>query len=117
MRHKVKSTRINRNSAQLKALVRSLVTAIILREDVSTTKPKAKIASALLDRIISKAKIKDKMNWIRYIKRYLYEESASIKVIEDLVERYKDRQSGFTRIVKTKNRPWDNAQMVKIQLV
>ena len=117
MRHKVKSTRINRNSAQLKALIRSLVTAIVLREDVATTKPKAKLASALLDRIICTAKKKDKMNAIRFIKQYLYEESASVKVMSDLIERYKDRQSGFTRIIKTEYRPGDNAQMVKIQLV
>lgn len=117
MRHKVKSTRINRNSAQFKALLRSLATAVILREDVSTTQVKAKAASALIDRLISKAKKKDKMNAIRYVQRFVYEKEASVKIFSELVDRYKDRPSWFTRIVKTHNRPGDNASMVKIQLV
>ena len=117
MRHKVKKTRINRDSAQLKALLRSLLTAIVINESIITTKPKAKLVSALLDRVISKAKWSDKMNAIRYAKKYLYTKESSVKMIDDLAVRYKDRTSWFSRIVKIWNRPWDNALKVCIQLV
>ena len=117
MRHKVKSTRINRNSAQLKAMVRNLVTSIILYESVKTTRPKAKLASRLIDRLIATAKKKDKVNAIRYSKQFLFWSSASSKLMDVLADRYKDRPSWFTRIVRLTNRAWDNAQSVQIQFV
>ena len=117
MRHKVKSTRINRNSAQLKALIRNLTSSIILYETVKTTKTKAKVASRLVDRLIATAKRKDKLNAIRYAKKYLFTNNASSKLIDVLVDRYQDRQSGFTQIIPLWNRKWDNAEIVQIQLI
>lgn len=117
MRHKVESTVINRNSAQLKALVRSLATSIILYESIKTTKQKAKLASKMIDRLITIAKKRDKLSAIRYSKKYLFWKNASEKLIEVLADRYKDRPSWFTRIIKLPCRAGDNAQSVQIQFV
>ena len=121
MRHRVKSVRLNRPRHQLKALVRSLATSLILRESVETTRDKAKLARELVDRVIARAKLKvsqgDTMNAIRFIQKHLLDENASKKVIEQLVTRYKDRPSGFTRITNTRIRTGDAAQMVQFQLL
>lgn len=121
MRHRVKSVRLNRPRNQLKALVRSLATSLILRESIETTRDKAKLARELVDRVIARAKLKvsqgDTMNAIRFIQKHLLDESASRKVIEQLVTRYKDRPSGFTRITNTRIRTGDAAQMVQFQLL
>lgn len=121
MRHRVKSVRLNRPQHQLKALVRNIVTSLILFEKIETTRDKAKFARGLVDRIITQAKKKvaqgDSMNAIRYMQQYLFDKNASKKVIEELVVRYKDRPSGFTRIVNTRIRGGDAAQLVQFQLV
>ena len=121
MRHRVKSVRLNRNGAQLKALMRNLVTSVILFEKVETTKDKAKMAQAQVDRVIATAKRKvaagDTMNAIRYIQQYVFDANASKKVIEELVKRYEKRESGFTRIVNSRIREGDAAQLVQFQLL
>lgn len=117
MRHRVKSVRLNRPTNQLRALMRSLVTSVILYENVETTRDKAKLACGFVDRVIATAKRKDTMNAIRYINSYLLDENASRKVMDDLIARYKDRSSGFTRIVNTRIREGDGAQLVQFQLV
>lgn len=117
MRHKVKSVRLNRPRAQLKALLRSLVTSVILYETIETTRDKAKLARGYVDRIIATAKRKDEMNAIRYINSFLLNKSASMKVMQELKERFKDRQSGFTRFTNTRIRTGDGAQLVQFQLL
>ncbi len=117
MRHQVKSTKINRNSAQLKALIRSLSTALIVSWTIETTKVKAKVTASAVDKMIARTKWKDKMNAIRYLKKHLYNEEASRIILEELHEKYKDRSSWFTRIVKLWARPWDGAEKVVLQLV
>ena len=110
MRHKVKST-------HLKAMVRNLISSIIIYEWVTTTKPKAKLASRVIDRLIATAKKKDKMSAIRYIQPNLFWKNASSKIIDVLINRYKDRPSWFTRIVNLWKRAWDSADRVRIQFV
>ncbi|MCD5382767.1 50S ribosomal protein L17 [Candidatus Gracilibacteria bacterium] len=117
MRHQVKNTRINRNSAQLKALIRSLSTALIVSGTIETTKVKAKVTASAVDKMIARTKGKDKMNAIRYLKKHLYGEDASKIILDELHDKYKDRQSGFTRIVKLGARPGDGAEKVVLQLV
>ena len=117
MRHQVKSTKINRNSAQLKALIRSLSTALIVSWTIETTKVKAKVTASAIDKMIARTKWKDKMNAIRYLKKYLYWEDASRIILDKLHEKYKDRQSWFTRIIKLWARAWDWAEKVILQLV
>ena len=117
MRHKVKSTRLNRTRNQLRALMRSLVTSLVLYESIETTRPRAKMARGIVDRIIHKAKTMDKMNAIRYVNAYLLDKNASVKVFDELVTRFKDRESGFTRMINTRIRSGDNAQLVQFQLV
>ncbi len=117
MRHR-KDTRVK---GALKATIRNLVTSLVLYERVETNREKAKEAQRDLDRLIATAKRKvlanDKMNAIRYIGEYLLDKNASVKIIDELVSRYKDRSSGFTRIVNTRIRGGDGAQMVEFQLV
>ena len=97
--------------------MRSIVTSLVLYESIETTRDKAKMARGIVDRIIVKAKGEDKMNAIRYVNRYLLDKNASIKVIEELVPRYKEKNSGFTTYVNTRIRTGDNAQLVQFSLV
>ena len=117
MRHKVKRIKINRTPNHLKAMLSNLAVSVILYEKVKTTKTKAKAVKPLLDRLIATAKKKDKMNAIRYLNARLPEELASKKIMEELIKRYKDRPSGFTRIKRMGIRKGDAAPIVQISLV
>ena len=118
MRHNKKSVRLNRSKAKLKALKRSLLTSVILYEDIETTRDKAKFVRGVVDRIIVRAKkAPTQKDAIRYIKKYVFEKNASVKIMKDLVERFKNRSSGFTRFVNTRVRKGDGTQMVRFQLL
>ena len=117
MRHRVKNTRLNRSKSKLRALMRSIVTSLILYEKIETTRDKAKLAKSYVDRLISRAKTKEKMSAIRYIMRFVFDKQASMKVIDELALRYQDRDSGFTRSTNTRVRTGDNAQMVLFELI
>ena len=62
-------------------------------------------------------KKKEKRHAIREIERLLQHENSSRKILEVLVDKYKDRTSGFTRITKMGYRNGDNAPVVQIELV
>jgi len=117
MRHQVSKVKINRNKAHLKAMLGNLAVSVILYEKVKTTHTKAKAVKPIIDRLISMAKKKDKMNAIRYLNARLPDELASRKIMDKLISRYKDRPSGFTRITKLGFRLGDAAPVVQIELV
>lgn len=108
---------MNRSRSHAKATLRNLATSIILHESVKTTKARAKMVQPMVERLITKAKNRDEMNAIRDINAVVFDKNASMKLIQVLKERYKDRQGGYTRILKTGYRAGDAAEMVQISLV
>ena len=118
MRHQVKRNKLNAgSSSHLKAMMRNLATSIILHEKVKTTAKKAKIVTPIVEGLITTVKKKDTVQAIREINKVVYDINASKKLIEVLKERYKERESGFTRTTKFKNRDGDNAQLVILELI
>ncbi|MBN1162240.1 50S ribosomal protein L17 [Patescibacteria group bacterium] len=122
MRHKVKTKRLNRDLDHKKALKRNLADQLVLHEKIETTLVKAKYVKPYVEKLITKAKNKtgsetEKFNTVKYLRKKLYSEQAIRKVIEDLSSRYKDRNGGYTRIVKTRNRDGDKALMGRIELI
>lgn len=118
MRHLVKSTRLNRSTSHLDLMLRNMATSIILYEQVQTTEPKAKLVKPIMDRLINKSKTMTVPNAYRALNAYLLDKNASKKIVEQLKERYKDRTSGYCRIVHlAARRSGDAASMVQISLV
>jgi len=118
MRHKVKKVKLGSNKEHTTAIMRNLAMSVIIYEKIKTTATKAKAVQPFVERLISIAKnSKEKRNAIRQIEKLLQHESASRKIIEVLVGKYKDRNSGFTRITKLGYRSGDNAPVVQIELV
>lgn len=118
MRHRVKSVKLNRKKAPLKALLRGLITSLVLHERIKTTQSKAKAIQPLVGKMIATAKKKEnKREAIRSVMKIVFEKQASEKVINDLLERYKDRPSGFTRIIPIGVREGDGSPLVQIELL
>lgn len=117
MRHGVHKVNIGSNKDHQTALMRNLAMAVIIYEKVKTTTTKAKAVQPFVERLINIGKKKDKKNAIRELEKLLQHENSSKKIIEVLIEKYKDKNSGYTRITNLGYRSGDNAPVVQIELV
>ena len=117
MRHKVKKVKLGSDKDHTTALMRNLAMSVIIYEKVKTTSAKAKAVQPFVERLISIAKKNEKREAIRQINKLLNHENGSKKLLEVIAEKYKDRDSGFTRITKLGYRNGDNAPVVQIELV
>jgi large subunit ribosomal protein L17 len=97
-------------------MLKNLTTSVILYEKIKTTAPKAKETRSLVDRVITIAK-KDTLSARRELLGFLLDENAVKKVYEVLIPRYKNRHSGYTRILNLGNRVGDGAKKVLIELM
>lgn len=116
MRHGVRVKKLNRTTAHKNLMLKNLAASVIQYEEVKTTEAKAKAVVPFIERIISTAK-KDTIASKRNVESMLPTKLAARKVTEVLIGRYKDRNSGFTSMVRLPRRMGDNSRMVKISLV
>jgi len=117
MRHQKRIRKIGSDKSHRTSLLRNLAMNVIIHEKIRTTRTKAKAVQPYVEKVITMGKKKDKMHVIRELKKLVNHEDCSRKVMEVLVDKYKDRTSGYTRITNAGNRPGDNAPMVYLELV
>lgn len=117
MRHKVKKVKLGTDKDHTTALIRNLAMSVIIYEKIKTTAAKAKAVQPFVDKLINIGKKREKREAIREITRLLQHENSSRKILEVLIEKYKDRTSGYTRITKLGYRSGDNAPVVQIELI
>lgn len=98
------------------ATLRALVTALLDKERIETTEGKALEARRLADKMITLAKEGGLANYRRVL-GFLYDESVAKKLFDQIGPRYKDRNGGYTRVLKTGFRRGDGAPMVILELV
>lgn len=98
-------------------MVRNMATSLILYEKIQTTVPKAKLIVPIVERLIASSKKDSKLNIHRRLNSFLMDKNAVKKLINELLERYKERPSGFLRSVKMGYRPGDAARKVQVELV
>ena len=98
-------------------MLRNLATSIILYEKVKTTEAKAKLVKPQVEKMISAAKGQSLPTAMRALKASLSDDKAAKKITRELIQRYKDRSSGFVRLTPLGFRAGDAAPMVMIELV
>jgi len=116
MRHRLANKKLRRNSAQRKALLRSLVTSFLEKERINTTLSKAKAVRPVAEKMITLAK-KNSLHTRRKALRFVYKKDVVKKLFEDIGPRFTERPGGYTRIIKTGQRAGDGAQLAIIELV
>jgi len=117
MRHGVIKHNLGAKHAKSRMLMRNLATSLIMFDKVTTTEAKAKSLKSIIDRLISAVKKDDQVTAIRKLNAYLLDEKASRKMMEVLKEKYQDRTSGFTRVMKDGIRAGDGAMRYLIEFV
>lgn len=97
-------------------MLRSLATSFFIYEKIKTTEAKAKVLRPIAEKLITLAK-KDTLANRRQALRFLYLQGAVKKLFEVLGPKFKERNGGYTRIVKLMPRKNDSAKMASLQLV
>ena len=115
MKHRIKGRQFKRSKSQRKALLKHLSEAIILREKITTTTAKAKELSVYVEKLITVAK-KQNLASAKAVHSKIADEAAK-KLIKDVSKKYKERNGGYTRIIKVGERKGDVAEMSVIEFV
>jgi large subunit ribosomal protein L17 len=114
MRHLKTFRKLGMNSSHRKAMMRNMVTSLIEHERIETTDTRAKELRRLADRMITLGKRGD-LHSLRLSLKTIRTKTAAKKLFDDLAPRFKDRQGGYTRVVKTGRRVGDNAPMAILE--
>ena len=116
MRHSSGYRKLNRTHEHRKAMFANMAVSLIEHEQIKTTLPKAKEMKRIIDKLITLGKRGD-LHARRMAASQIKQDHAVAKLFDTLGGRYKDRQGGYSRILKAGFRHGDMAPMAIIELV
>ena len=116
MRHQVAGRKLGRTTSHRIAMFRNMVTSLLEKERIRTTRQKAKEVRRIAERMITLGKRGD-LHARRQAFAYIRDKAVVHKLFEDLSRRYAQRPGGYTRILHLPPRPGDNADMTYLELV
>jgi large subunit ribosomal protein L17 len=115
--HRLAGRKLSRPTAHRRAMLANLAVAILRYERVKTTEAKAKEVRGIVDHMITTAKRGGVSARRSLIAQMPAEPLIVDKLMGEIAEKYAERSSGFTRIVKIGERLGDAAPIVQIELV
>lgn len=116
MRHRHGYRKLGRTSSHRKALLKNLSIALIVSGKIETTLPKAKELQSYFEKLITKARKGDSMAHRLAFSHLQHKESVK-KLVVEIAPKYANKNGGYTRIIKTRTRVGDAAEMAIIELV
>jgi large subunit ribosomal protein L17 len=116
VRHRKKGRQLGRNTHHRRALYRSLVTSLLEHERIETTEAKAKEIRGFTERMITLGKAGG-LHARRYALSFLRNKNVVSKLFNEVAGRYREQNGGYTRLIKTRRRVGDAANLVAIELV
>jgi len=125
MRHRKSGRKLGRNSSHRKAMFRNMVTSLIQEGQIETTVAKAKEVRPLIEKLVTLAKNNQegkveaatRVAAIRQAGKVVRGRDALFTLFSELGGQFDDRDGGYTRIIRTRNRLGDNAEMAIIEFV
>jgi large subunit ribosomal protein L17 len=116
MRHRNAGFKLGRNTSHRRALLRNLTTSVLIEDRVETTVAKAKAVRPLVEKMITLGK-KGDLHARRQALSFLMTDQSVERLFEIVAPRYKDRQGGYLRIVRTGFRKGDGGEKAFIELL
>ena len=116
MRHNMAGRKFSRTSSHRKAMFTNMVASLFLHEQITTTLPKAKDLRPIAEKLITLGKRGD-LHARRQAIAQVGDEAVVRKLFTVIADRYKDRNGGYTRVLKAGRRYGDNAPIAVIELV
>ena len=116
MRHGNAGRKLNRTWEHRKAMFANMAASLITHEQIVTTLPKAKDLRPIVEKLVTLAKRGD-LNSRRNAVAQIRDEAAVKKLFDVIGPRYKERNGGYTRVLKAGFRHGDNAAVGVIEFV
>jgi len=116
MRHRRAGWKLGRNTEHRRALLRNLVTSLIVEERIETTVTKAKAMRAHVEKMITLGKRGD-VAARRQAAAYLMTRDAVDKLFDTVSPRFGDRNGGYLRIIRGGFRKGDGGDIAFVELL
>ena len=116
MRHRLSGRMLGRTSTHRMAMFANMTVSLLRHEQIVTTLPKAKDLRRFAERMVTLGKRGD-LHARRQAHAFLQDEVVVRKLFDALALRYKERQGGYTRVLRAGFRYGDNAPLAVIELV
>ena len=116
MRHRNAGFKLGRNPSHRRAMLRNLVTSIVLNDRVETTITKCKASKPLVEKMITLGKRGD-VHARRQAAAYLMTPEAVDRLFATVAPRYVTRSGGYSRVIRTGPRKGDASEMAFIELL
>ena len=116
MNHRNGFNPLSRTSAHRRAMSRNMVTSLFRYERITTTKAKASEVRRAAEKLITRGKV-DSVHNRRQAARFIADEAILAKLFTDIGPRMKERNGGYTRMLKLGFRQGDAADLVILELV
>ncbi|MCX7913750.1 MAG: 50S ribosomal protein L17 [Thermodesulfovibrionales bacterium] len=116
MRHRVAGKKFGRTTNQRKALFRGLVCALFKHQRIETSVAKAKAVKGLAEKLITFGKRGD-LHSKRMVMSYIPNRAVVAKLFSEIAPRFTNRNGGYLRIIKTRQRVNDRAPMAILEFV
>ena len=108
--------KLGRETGERKALFRYLVGGLILHGKIETTLAKAKETKKIADAVIERALAND-VHARRQVKRLIRDDKIVRRLFTEVVPRYQRGRGGYTRLVRSRVRRGDAAEMAIVELL
>lgn len=116
MRHLKRTAKLGRTSEHRNAMLANLVCSLITHRRVTTTLAKAKAARSVAEKMVTLGK-KGTVHHRRQAVARLHQEDAAKILFKEIAPAFKDRNGGYTRIIKMNQRNGDAAQRAILEWV
>ena len=116
MKHRNGFNPLSRMASHRRALHRNMVTSLFRYERITTTKQKAMEVRRTAEKLITTAKV-DSVNRRRHVAKYVYDPAVLNRLFVEICPRMKDRNGGYTRVLKLRTRVGDAADVAILELV
>jgi len=116
MRHRKAGNKLGRNPSHRRALLRNLVTSVVIEDRVETTLAKAKAVRPLIEKMITLGKRGD-VHSRRQAAAFLMTPDSVTRLFATVAPRYGDRQGGYLRIIHTGFRKGDGGEKAVLELL
>ena len=116
MRHRHGYRKLGRTSSHRAALLKNLSIALIKSGKIETTLQKAKEKKSYIEKLVTRARVGD-FNAHRIVFASLQDKESTKKLVDEVAPKFRDRKGGYTRIIKTRLRRGDAAEMAFIEFV
>jgi large subunit ribosomal protein L17 len=116
MRHLKSGSKLGKQPAHRRAVLRNLVTNLVEKERIHTTILRAKATRRLAEKMITLGK-RDTLHARRQAAAFLMTPGATEKLFKDLAPRFAQRPGGYTRIVRAGWRLGDGAELAILEFI